>query len=126
MAPQADDFFERVIGRTGDGKQLIARRERPEESHGDGMGAGCDTAAHQRGLGAHDLGHHALQALAPQIVVAIARGPGEVLLTDPILAKGIEHLARVVSLDRAEALPDRPHGGFCGVQEGFSGGHISL
>ena len=80
------------------------------------MGAVYELDAHQRGLGAENVGIDLIQGLAAQIVIAVAGCPGKAGVRDPVVLKGLHHLAGVVlghDVDFPKALPELLLGTLC-------------
>ena len=63
------------------------------------MRAADKVVAHQRVLGFKDRGVDAVERVAPEIVIAVARGAAEIALADARLLKRLDHLDLVVFLN---------------------------
>ena len=90
-APQADHFFQSVVGAAGEREQPIARPQHPEEGCGDGMGAAHELHPHGGGLGLQHPGEHPVQGFAALVAVAVAAHRGEVLHPQALGREGRQH-----------------------------------
>ena len=75
------------------------------------MRAAGDLGAHERGLGVEAVGIDALEIVAPGIVVAVARGGGEVRRVDAVFLHRADDLALVVFCDAVDLVKARAQTG---------------
>ena len=93
--PDADDLLEGVVGQPHRREELVPRQKVGGQGHGQRMGAAGDLGPHQGGLGVKNVGVDPLQPLPAVVVVAVARGGGEVVGPHPVFLHGGEDLGLV-------------------------------
>ena len=107
VSADADGAAQGVIGRARDGQHLLAGLCQGEHGRTESMGAVDKADAHQRRLGAEDLGVDLIQGLPAQIVIAVAGGAGKAGVRDPGVLEGLHHPEGILlrhSVDLSKAL----------------------
>ena len=94
--PDADDFFERVIGLPHRAQQFVSRQEVRRQRRGQRVGTAGDLRAHESRLGVEDVGVDFFQHIATEVIVAVTGGPGKTLGGHAVLLHGMQHLVLVV------------------------------
>ena len=115
-APQADHFFQCVVGAAGEREQPITGPQHPEEGRRDGMGAAHELHPHGGRLGLQHPGEHPIEGLAAEVAVAVAAHRGKVMHPQALDREGRQH-----------PLQAGAHGGGAGGSQrrdrGQGGGH---
>ena len=95
----ADDLVHRVVGHADRREQLIAGPQQAEQADGQRVRAGHELRPHQRVLRAEGLREHALERVAPDVVIAVSGRGLKVLHAHALRLHGREHALKVLRFD---------------------------
>eukprot|EP00965_Chrysotila_dentata_P064116 2122805-Pleurochrysis_carterae.AAC.1 len=91
---KADDLLQRVVGRPGDGKHLIAWAKDAVQGACDRVRPGEALHAHKRGLGAEELRVDGIERLAANVALAVPVDSSKVVGANLLLSKCLQDLIR--------------------------------